>query len=815
MSPTDDAVNPEDANASDASDDTVASDESAVMVADADGENADADDAVTEPEPDPDAVTITVNGRQVSARRGELVINAAERNDAYIPRFCYHPRMSSVGMCRQCLVEIDTGRGPMLQPSCMVPVSEGMVVDTESDTTKRAQEGILELLLANHPLDCPVCDKGGECPLQDQAFSHGPGESRYVEEKRHYEKPIPISDLVFLDRERCILCDRCTRFADEVAGDALIHFMDRGNATQVNTYPDEPFSSYFSGNTVQICPVGALTATPYRFKARPWDLEQVESTCTTCSVGCRTSVHSSRDRVLRFQGLDVADEHGEAVNHGWLCDRGRFNFEAISADSRLSEPLVRTDDGLTATTWSAAMTITADLLGRALSSGSDTVGIVGGARGTNEDALAWARLADACGIGLRDAQVGDGVPAEILDLPRASVDEACAASTLVLIGPDLKQELPVLHLRLRAAVESGRTKVIEFTSTGSGLTATAWRSQQYLPGSLMDAVTNTLSDADVAAQLAAGPVVVVAGRPNLAEQGAAVLDAVDAVLAAAPGATVLPVLRRGNVIGALNAGLAPVTGDADAVLHAAADGRLEVLVLVGADPLRDHPDAQLARRALAGAGRVISIDGHLSASSRAADVVLPAAVMGEKSGTTTNIEGRVTPVEQKVTVHGTARPDWMIALELAQRLGHDLGASDHSDLTAGLAEAVRHRSPRTVAPTATPPSNYELRLVVSRTLYDAAVATTASPSLNGLASGPGINVHPADLDALGVASGDDIRVVGPRGSVVLPACADDRLRRGTVWAPFNQVDPSGVHGDIREVIDASAVVNDVRLEVVS
>jgi len=440
---------------------------------------------------------------------------------------------------------------------------------------------------------------------------------------------------------------------------------------------------------------------------------------------------------------------------------------------------------------------------------------VGGARGTNEDALAWARLADACGIGLRDAQVGDGIPAEILDLPRASVDEACAASTLVLIGPDLKQELPVLHLRLRAAVESGRTKVIEFTSTGSGLTATAWRSQQYLPGSLMDAVTNTLSDADVAAQLAAGPVVVVAGRPNLAEQGAAVLDAVDAVLAAAPGATVLPVLRRGNVIGALNAGLAPVTGDADAVLHAAADGRLEVLVLVGADPLRDHPDAQLARRALAGAGRVISIDGHLSASSRAADVVLPAAVMGEKSGTTTNIEGRVTPVEQKVTVHGTARPDWMIALELAQRLGHDLGASDHSDLTAGLAEAVRHRSPRTVAPTATPPSNYELRLVVSRTLYDAAVATTASPSLNGLASGPGINVHPADLDALGVASGDDIRVVGPRGSVVLPACADDRLRRGTVWAPFNQVDPSGVHGDIREVIDASAVVNDVRLEVVS
>ena len=229
-------------------------------------------------------------------------------------------------MCRMCLCEVDSGRGPQLTPTCMVTVAPDMKVDTQSATTKRAQEGILELLLANHPLDCPVCDKGGECPLQDQAFSHGPGESRYVEEKRHYEKPIPISDLVLLDRERCILCDRCTRFADEVAGDPLISFMQRGNQTQVMTFPDEPFASYFSGNTVQICPVGALTATPYRFKARPWDLEQVESTCTTCSVGCRVVVQSSRDELVRKLGVD-----SEAVNWSWLCDRGRFNYEADAA----------------------------------------------------------------------------------------------------------------------------------------------------------------------------------------------------------------------------------------------------------------------------------------------------------------------------------------------------------------------------------------------------------------------------------------------------------------------------------------------------
>ncbi len=283
-----------------------------------------------EPEPDPNAVTLSINGRDVAARKGDMVIAAALGVDEYVPHFCYHPRMSPVGMCRQCMVEVEGPRGPMMVVSCMTPVADGQVVRTDTDQVKRAQEGMLELLLANHPLDCPVCDKGGECPLQDQAFSHGPGESRYVESKRHYEKPIPISDLVYLDRERCILCDRCTRFADEVAGDKLIHFISRGNDTQVMTFPDEPFVSYFSGNTVQICPVGALTAKPYRFKARPWDLDQQESTCTTCSVGCRTVVQSSRDELLRYQGVD-----SDPVNWGWLCDRGRFNFEAVNSDYRL------------------------------------------------------------------------------------------------------------------------------------------------------------------------------------------------------------------------------------------------------------------------------------------------------------------------------------------------------------------------------------------------------------------------------------------------------------------------------------------------
>ena len=327
--------------------------------------------------------------------------------------------MRSVGMCRMCLVEIDAGRGPALQPACMISVAEGMKVDTASPRTRKAQDGVLEFLLINHPLDCPVCDKGGECPLQDQTMSYGPGESRFVEEKRHYEKPIPISDLVFLDRERCILCDRCTRFAKEVAGDPLIHFIDRGSSTQVNTFPDEPFSSYFSGNTVQICPVGALTATAYRFRARPWDLDEVESTCQNCSVGCSVTLQSSRNRLLRTNGVD-----NDAVNWSWLCDRGRFSFEATNSEERLGEPLLRQGGTLAPVRWADALRAAALAVSVAVADhGPGSVAVLGGARLTNESQYAWAKLAKGIvGTDHVDAQLGDGLPGRLPALPAAGDD---------------------------------------------------------------------------------------------------------------------------------------------------------------------------------------------------------------------------------------------------------------------------------------------------------------------------------------------------------------------------------------------------------
>jgi len=771
-------------------------------------------------------LSMTIDGKAHEANPGELVITACHDAGSYVPFFCYHPRMTPVGMCRQCFVEVEGPRGPMMVVSCMTPVAEGQVVRTTTDGVKRAQEGMLELLLANHPLDCPVCDKGGECPLQDQAFSHGPGESRFVEEKRHYEKPIPISDLVYLDRERCILCDRCTRFADEVAGDPLITFTNRGNNTQVLTFPNEPFSSYFSGNTVQICPVGALTAQPYRFKARPWDLDQVESTCTTCSVGCRTVVQSSRDELVRYQGVDI-----DPVNWGWLCDRGRFNFESVNSTERLTTPLVKGDSGLTNSSWTVALDAAARMLRTALAVGPESVAIIGGARGTNEDAFAWATLADALGINQRDAQLADGLPPEVFALPQATIDDIDRAKTIVLLCPDLKEELPVLFLRVRHAAEKRTARIIEFTAHNTGLTPYAWRSTQTDGGKLAAAVRRVGATNEISEQLGSGDVVVIVGRTNLAESPEFVIGALAEILHLAPHARVLPTLRRGNVRGAITAGLTPQLGAGDTadILAAAAAGKIECLVLLGADPLADVPDADLARRGIAGARNIIAIDTFLTQSSSAADVVLPAAAYGEKMGTTTNLEGRISNVAQKITPAGTSRPDWMIAAELSIAVGKDLGISNYDDVQQMMldkipafapvrnAKSVRHDGvlmnhphPVTLARSEISVADHNSfmhRLVVSRKLYDNAQGTAKSPSLAPLAGGTSVYVHPLDRARLGIDEGVEVKVTSGRATLVLPLRESKDVMIGMAWIPFNQTG-----ADVRELLDLSLDVCDVRIE---
>lgn len=458
-----------------------------------------------------------------------------------------------------------------------------------------------------------------------------------------------------------------------------------------------------------------------------------------------------------------------------------------------------------------------------------SVAVLGGARGTNEDAFMWARLADAVGSTMRDAQLDDGLPASILGFPQATIDSTCNSRTVVLLAPDVKEELPVLYVRLRDAVTKHGVKVIEIATHDTGFTKYAWRSVKCEPGMQADAVRNVLADATVAAQIASGDVTVVAGRANLAESASFTMAAVEAVIASVPAAKVLPALRRGNVRGALSVGLAPTDGrDAAAILEAAATGNVECLVLLGADPLSDVADADLARRGLAGARFVLSVDTFMSASSAHADVVLPAAAYGEKEGTTTNLEGRVTNVVQKITPRGTSRADWMIAAELLFMLGHDSGVANITEVQKlmsrsvpsfgavatsvdvrknGIVVSAPQARATFTAPVAAPRSSYDFRLVLSRKLYDRAAGTANSPSMSQLAPGASVHVNPLDLERIGAAEGSNVRVSNQNSSIVLPVVASVAVPRGTALVPFNQ--PGA---DARELVRHGDAVTDVRIE---
>ena len=783
-------------------------------------------------------VKIIVDGREMESEAGTLIIRAAQDNGTYIPRFCWHERMNPVGMCRMCLVEIETPRGPMLVPACTNSISDGMVVNTQSETVKKAQEGVLEFLLINHPLDCPVCDKGGECPLQDQTMSYGPGESRYVEIKRRYEKPVPISGLVNLDRERCILCARCTRFADEICGDPLIEFADRGNSVNVTTFPDHPFSSYFSGNTVQICPVGALTATPYRFRARPWDLKNATSVCPHCSSGDRISIHTSQNEVLRLVGVD-----SDATNHGWLSDKCRFGFEFIHSDARVKVPQIKGPDGeFREASWAEALDVVASKLSAIKAEhGGGAIAALGGARGTNEDAYALSKfMRVAVGSNHLDCQMDDGLDPQFLATvaDRATINDLDAAKTILVWGPDLKEEHPTLYLRVRRAAQELGATLIVIHPRVTGLADRATHTLAYKPGSgseilkALKAGDGALAGAREA--LDNGPVVALVGRTGYTESPR-LAEAVAAFVRTLPDAKVLPLARRSNVYGALDMGLAPtllpgrasisgigcanlaeewgdfpkVAGkDARSIVESIATGDVKALLLVGADPVRDMPSG--AR--IEGAEFIVAIDQFLTDSSRLADVVLPADGFGEKEGTVTNVEGRVQKVNTVVPGPGQSRPDWSILDDLSRRLGAELGLSSAS----GISKEIAHVAPAyegvtwdllewdvpdgavvpidgipqplqyVPADVAGKPERAPLVLHYARTMYDDGVLMRHGKSLAPLAPGGFVALHPDDAEKLGVAGSETVKVKTEVAEAELPLRLDGSLARGTAYVPFNQ-----------------------------
>jgi len=758
-------------------------------------------------------VTLTIDGKEVTVPKGTLIIRAAEQVGVEIPRFCDHPYLEPAGACRQCYVQIE-GQ-PKLATSCTVTVAPGMVVTTQNtnESVRQAQVANLEFLLLNHPLDCPVCDRGGECPLQDQALAFGPGESRFIEAKRTYPKPIPMSPLIGLDRERCVLCARCTRFCDQISGDRFLELYARGAGERVSIAAGEDLQSPFSGNVVQICPVGALTATPYRFVARPFDLTSVDSVCRHCSAGCAVRLDQRRGEVVRVLARENPD-----VNDAWICDKGRFAFHHDDAAGRITTPLVR-DHGLEPTSFGEALTAAADACRGA------RVGVLTGGRLLDEDAYALSKLARTVlrtnDLDHRRAPYGGSAE----QLAAAGTDgltyrDVERAVAIVVAGLDAEQEVPILHLRLRKAAKRGaRVLVIAPRRTRLHDVAEHVLVPPGMEAAALAAIAAGTDEAGMGTALAAAAerAVVLAGARLAEHDGAA-----DAALAAAQahGARFAWIPRRAGDHGALRAGVHPALGpggrrldvaedraeieavwgpvmtdiagrDTTEILRAAAEHRLDVLYLVGVDPLRDAPDADLARRALQNVTTLVVQSLELGDLEPFASVFLPAASFLEREGHVSDWEGRSQRVQPLRPSAGISRPDWEIFAGLAAACGGDLGFDTLDELHEEMARLWVPRSLEVAVAAHLPaPAGAAaggLRLTTYHLLVDEGRMSDSADELKAALADPAFaEMHPSDASTHGLADGLGVRLRTAAGEAVVPLRVTEHIAPGTVFVPFNQ-----------------------------
>ena len=759
-------------------------------------------------QPDVELVTITIDDHQVSVPKGTLVIRAAELIGIQIPRFCDHPLLEPVGACRQCLVEVEGQRKPMA--SCTITVTPDMVVRTQltSEAADKAQHGVMELLLINHPLDCPVCDKGGECPLQNQAMSNGQADTRFTDVKRTFPKPINLSAQVLLDRERCVLCARCTRFSNQVAGDPFIELLERGALQQVGIATDEPFDSYFSGNTVQICPVGALTGTAYRFRARPFDLVSSPSVCEHCASGCAQRTDHRRGKVLRRLAGDDPE-----VNEEWNCDKGRWAFTYATQGDRITTPLVRDPDGTQRpASWSEAVAVAV----AGLTAAQGRAGVLVGGRATLEDAYGYAKFARIV-LGTNDidfrARPHSAEEAEFLAHAVAGRPFAVtyadleAAPAVLLAGFEPEEESPIVFLRLRKAF---RKRGLKVTSIGPfatrGLAKMGGRHLATAPGGEAEALHA------LHGELAPGTLILVGER--LASSPGAYSAAVR--LAEATGARLGWIPRRAGERGALEAGAAPnllpggrpladprarqevAAGwhvddlpdapgrDTSGILAAAADGTLQAL-LVGGVELNDLPHPARALAAVAAAPFVVSLELRRSAITERADVVFPVAPVTEKAGTFVDWEGRPRPFEPALPPNATA--DVRVLAALADEVGIDLALPDAAAVRAELAKLGSWQGSPAAAPDTGPaqqarPAVGQAVLTGWRMLLDAGRLQDGEPHLAGTARRPVVRLSESTAAEIGATEGEPVTVSTPTGAISLPLEITDMPAR-VVWLPLN------------------------------
>ncbi len=799
--------------------------------------------------PRPDMVTLTIDGFEVQVPKGTLIIRAAEKIGIQIPRFCDHPLLDPVGACRQCLVEVtDVGNGrgmPKPAASCTTAVSEGMVVKSQlsSPVAEKAQRGQMELLLINHPLDCPICDKGGECPLQNQAMSTGSVESRFTDVKRTYPKPIAISSQVLLDRERCVLCARCTRFSAQVSGDPFIELFERGALEQVAIYADEPYESYFSGNVVQICPVGALTGASYRFRSRPFDLVSTPSICEHCSSGCAQRTDWRRGKVMRRLSGDDPQ-----VNEEWNCDKGRWAFTYAFESDRILRPLVRGAEGeLEEASWPEAFERAAQGLLEARDAGG--VGVLPGGRLTLEDAYAYSKFARLA-LGTNDIDMrARPHSAEELDFLASSVARTSLltggvtytdlehAPAVLLVGFEPEEESPIVFLRLRKANRRHGARIFGIAPFATkGLAKCAGTLLQCAPGvepEILDALAESGGRlADVSTALGAEGAVILVGERLATVPGA--LSRV-ARLAAATGARLAWVPRRAGERGAVEAGALPTMlpggrlvadpvarheqeniwesrlpetpgRDTDEILRAARDGALAALVVGGVD-IADLPDPALAEEALTTTGFVVSLEMRHSSVTAHADVVLPVAPAVHKDGSYLDWEGRFRPFEETVHQVG-ALTDGRVLDTVAAELGVDLGLTNAEVIRREMATSPVTDSPLPAAPDhaagAVPaPREGQAVLASWHHLLDLGRLQDGEKHLAGTARKARALMSAATAAEIGATPGGEVTVSTERGAITLPLLIADLPDR-VVWLPTNSAG-STVRATLG--VDAGAVVD--------
>ncbi len=656
------------------------------------------------PRPEPNIIQLTIDGREVRAPEGMMLVDAAKHGDVEIPYFCYEPKLGHpVGACRMCMVEIEGI--PKLQTSCSTPVKDGMVVHTQTDRVRHAQHAVVEFLLVNHPLDCPVCDKGGECPLQDITFGWGLGRSRFIEPKRHFHKPLSLSPLIAIDRERCILCYRCVRFSQEISEDYQLIFVERGADTFVATHDGHPYVAPFSGNIVELCPVGALTSQPYRFRARPWDIEGSAGICTLCPSQCNVEFTVRDERVMRV----MSRLHPE-VDDGWLCDKGRFAYQAIHSDDRITRPMVRDGGNLREVSWERALDVAAGLARH-----HGHVGAVVGGKASNEEGFLLAGLMrEGLGSADIDSRCAGPVPLDLtkaLAAPRlqATVTDLEYAKAVLVLGCEPLDDAPILDLRIRKGVRRAGTKLAIATARPSALDPNAELHIRYAPGEEERFIRDLAEDltGEARGELArflrdGGDELVIVWGERLPAAALTHLRAIAETLGleSRDGAGLLEVPAGSNGRGLREAGVVPNAGpgyaslesegrSAQAIAEASAGGALSALYLFETDPVRDLPNRALWDQALHHAALVVAHASALTEGLREhASVIFPAESHAEKEGTVVHPDGRIQRVRSAIGHPDEVRPGWWVLAEIGKRIGFDTGVMTSGMVFAQLTDAV-------------------------------------------------------------------------------------------------------------------------------